>query len=291
MYLKKIFLAMVAVVAVAVVLAACGAGGGSASAGSVPATADGYAAGVSEEDPGQQAFNEGIMGGENDGDGSEGIGDGPEGIEDDAAGSEAEGLLSAKVVRVVDGDTIEVSLDGSKEKVRLIGIDTPESVHPDESKNVPYGKIASEFTRGKLDGKDVLLELDVEERDRYGRLLAYVYIDGVMFNKTLLDEGHAMVATYPPNVKYVEVFTEAQKAAREAGKGLWDIRGQEDTATPGAGQAGSEGASYIGTVTSYKFHTLVCEWGRKIAEHNAVYFESREEAIAAGFVPCKVCNP
>ena len=194
----------------------------------------------------------------------------------------------AKVTRVVDGDTIEVLLDGVTEKVRLIGIDTPESVHPDNSKNVPYGKIATAFTKEKLDGKDVELEFDVEERDQYGRLLAYVYLDGVMFNKTLLDEGHATVTTYPPNVKYVDIFTEAQTAARDAEKGLWDIR---ESAEQNESQTDKNDAKYIGTVSSYKFHTMGCEWGQKIAAHNAQYFTSREDATNAGFIPCKVCNP
>ena len=137
------------------------------------------------------------------------------------SGKAPDDLLTVKVVRVVDGDTIIVDMGGDNERVRFIGVDTPESVHPDKSKNVPYGQVASDYTKGMLDGKKVGLEFDVEERDRYGRILAYVYLDGVMFNKTLLDEGHAVVATYPPNVKYVDIFTEAQKQARAAGKGLW----------------------------------------------------------------------
>ena len=118
---------------------------------------------------------------------------------------------TVKVTRVVDGDTIIVDLNGVEERVRLIGIDTPESVHPDASRNLPEGKVASEFTKSRLEGKEVKLEFDVQERDQYGRLLAYVYIDGVMFNKTLLSEGYARIATYPPNVKYVEDFTAIQK--------------------------------------------------------------------------------
>ena len=217
-------------------------------------------------------------------------------------GIESGELLPAKVTRVVDGDTIVVSLDGAEERARLIGIDTPESVHSDASKNVPYGKISSDFTKSSLDGKDVFLELDVEERDRYGRLLAYVYIDGTMFNKTLLDEGHAMISTYPPNIKYVDAFTKAQTAAREAEKGLWAPDAAADLSPPPEPSSGGQGdpqeggqsgrnAKYIGTVNSYKFHDRNCEWGKKILEKNAVYFNTRDEAIAAGFVPCKVCRP
>ncbi len=125
------------------------------------------------------------------------------------------------VTRVVDGDTIEIDYNGSKEKLRLIGIDTPESVHPEASKNVEFGKIATEFTKEALENKEVVLEFDVSKRDRYGRLLAYVWIDGIMFNKTLIESGIALVTTYPPDVKYAEEFVKLQEQARKNKLGLW----------------------------------------------------------------------
>ena len=190
---------------------------------------------------------------------------------------ESKTLHPAKVDRVVDGDTIKIFFEGDSDRVRLIGIDTPESVAPDENRNVPYGKIASEFTKEKLEGKDIELEFDVKERDEYGRLLAYVYLDGVMFNKTLLDEGHAQIYTFPPNVKYVELFEEAQKAAREAGNGIWNNDNYE--------------FKYIGSTSSRKFHTIDCEGGQSISERNAKYFTNRDEATDTGFEPSKDCNP
>ncbi|MDD4726624.1 MAG: stalk domain-containing protein [Tissierellia bacterium] len=126
-----------------------------------------------------------------------------------------------KVTRVVDGDTIKVNFNGKEESLRLIGIDTPESVHPDASRNVLEGRIASDYTKTLLEGKDIELEFDDEERDKYGRLLAYVYINGIMVNKLLLKEGYAQVSTYPPNVKYVDEFNQIQRIARENNKGLW----------------------------------------------------------------------
>ncbi|MBR6613365.1 MAG: thermonuclease family protein [Clostridia bacterium] len=131
-------------------------------------------------------------------------------------------LAEYEVVRVVDGDTIVVDFNGKDEKVRLIGVDTPESVHADESKNTKEGILVSDYTKSKLTGKKVKLEFDVQERDKYGRLLAYVYIDGEMYNKHLLEIGYAKIATYPPNVKYVEDFKEIQKEARENKVGLWN---------------------------------------------------------------------
>lgn len=126
-----------------------------------------------------------------------------------------------EVVRIVDGDTIIVELDGGEEKLRMIGVDTPESVHNDLEKNVPYGKVSSDYTKDMLEGREVWLEMDVEERDRYGRLLAYVYLDGEMFNRMLLEEGHATIITVPPNVKYAEEFEGLQEEARREGRGLW----------------------------------------------------------------------
>ena len=129
-----------------------------------------------------------------------------------------------KVQRVVDGDTLIIEINNVEERVRLIGVDTPESVHPDAKKNVSYGKVASEYTKELVEGKYVGLELDVQERDRYGRLLAYVYINGEMLNERLLMEGHATIATYPPNVKYVEIFKELEQKAKEEEKGMWGFK-------------------------------------------------------------------
>jgi micrococcal nuclease len=152
---------------------------------------------------------------------------------------QAEGYV---VTRVVDGDTIIVDMDGTEERVRLIGVDTPESVHPDRARNVPYGAVASAFAKDALEGRRVDLEFDAQERDRYGRLLAYVYIDGEMFNKTLLSEGHAQISTYPPNVRYVDTFTRLQTDARERGAGLWAYYAAESPEAVADMSAGEDGA-------------------------------------------------
>jgi len=127
-----------------------------------------------------------------------------------------------RVERVVDGDTIIVRIDGTNERVRLIGVDAPESVHPDAARNTEEGKEASEYLNGLLADGIVHLEYDAAERDRYGRILAYVYDqDGNMINAALLETGYARTATYPPNVKYADLFSEIQAAAREEGAGFW----------------------------------------------------------------------
>jgi micrococcal nuclease len=102
--------------------------------------------------------------------------------------------------------------------VRLIGVDTPETYGGTE----PYGGKSSAFTTQRLEGKQVALKFDVERIDPYGRVLAYLWLpDGKMFNEVLLREGYAQVATFPPNVKYQELFLTLQREAREAKRGLW----------------------------------------------------------------------
>jgi len=122
------------------------------------------------------------------------------------------------VVRVVDGDT--VVLDGN-EKVRLIGINTPETVDPRRPVQ-KFGKEASARTKALLDGKRVRVEYDVEAKDRYGRTLGYLFLeDGTFVNLSLVEDGFASAYRYPPNVKYAERFRDAERAARAAGRGLW----------------------------------------------------------------------
>ncbi len=132
------------------------------------------------------------------------------------------GPISVQVVRVIDGDTIEVCcVFGDRVMVRYIGIDTPEIHHP--MKGVERaGKEASEANRNLVDGKTLRLEFDVQEQDRYGRLLAYVYLEeGTFVNAWLVQHGYAAVMTVPPNVKYQELFLRLQREAREEGRGLW----------------------------------------------------------------------
>ena len=127
------------------------------------------------------------------------------------------------VVRVVDGDTIIVDIDGEETRVRLIGIDTPESVNPDESKNTEAGDLASAYTKELLSDETVYLEYDIDKTDDYDRTLAYVYLsDGVtMVNKLLLENGYASIMTIQPNSKYANDFYELQKAAQENQIGIW----------------------------------------------------------------------
>jgi micrococcal nuclease len=130
--------------------------------------------------------------------------------------------LSGRVVRVVDGDTIRVALGGRVERVRYIGIDTPESVKPDTPVQCYAHRAAAENAR-LVDGRRVRLVLDVEPRDRFGRLLAYVYRaeDGVFINAQLVRGGFARTLTIPPNVRFATRFRALAAQARRAHRGLW----------------------------------------------------------------------
>lgn len=124
----------------------------------------------------------------------------------------------AVVERVIDGDTV-VLVGG--ERVRYIGVDTPELHHPKKPVEA-YARQARAFNRRWVEGKRVRLEFDVERRDRYGRLLAYVYLeDGTFVNAELIAQGYAQILTIPPNVKYQDLFLKLQREARESGRGLW----------------------------------------------------------------------
>jgi micrococcal nuclease len=152
----------------------------------------------------------------------------------------------ALVTRVVDGDTIEIQRGGIVD-VRLIGIDTPETVHPTEPIEC-YGPAASNFTTQSLEGDRIRLEFDVERQDQYGRTLAYVWDDGKLFNQVLVEHGFATVTTYPPNVKHVERFVGAQKRARRSTRGLWGFC----PAGGGNATAGSDSGSGSSCDSNYK---------------------------------------
>jgi endonuclease YncB( thermonuclease family) len=138
--------------------------------------------------------------------------------------------IQAYVTRVVDGDTIYVIIGGRMESVRYIGINTPETHHPTRGRE-PGGEAATEANRRLVDGRWVTLVLDVQQRDRYGRLLAYVWVGERFVNAELVHQGYAQAATYPPNVKHADYFVKLERGARESRRGLWK------GAPPAAGSA------------------------------------------------------
>lgn len=127
-----------------------------------------------------------------------------------------------RVTKVIDGDTFWVEGDGRRFKVRFIGVDAPEIRNSQHKKKGYFASEAKEFVRRLCEGKFVRLEYDVQRTDRYQRDLAYVYLeDGTFLNAALLQGGYAVVATFPPNVRYVDYFLKLQRKARAMQNGLW----------------------------------------------------------------------
>ena len=137
------------------------------------------------------------------------------------SGGHGAARFDATVVHDVDGDTIVVDVGGRAEKIRILGADTPETVDPRKPVQC-YGPEASAHTKARLPpGTRVTLETDVEARDKYGRLLAYVYVDGARYDDELLRLGYARLLIIAPNGVYARVMLQEELAARAAQRGLW----------------------------------------------------------------------
>jgi micrococcal nuclease len=130
------------------------------------------------------------------------------------------GTVGARVLRVIDGDTVEVELDGDTEDVRYIGVDTPETVKPGTPVQC-FGPEASARNHELVEDRRVRLRFDHELRDDYGRLLAYVYAGGHLVNAELVQGGYARTLEFPPNTTLAERLAAVQGRAGEAGRGLW----------------------------------------------------------------------
>jgi len=195
------------------------------------------------------------------------------------------GRMQVQVKRVIDGDTFETS---SGDRVRMIGIDTPESVKPN-SPVEPFGKEAARYARELLEGKQVTLQFDIELRDRYKRLLAYVYLqDGSFANETIIRSGYARVLTIPPNVAHAELFLEAEREAREQKRGLWadEPQANKSEPLPANGHPPDPARPIKGNINRDGERIYHVPGSRDYARTKAEYwFASEEEARAAGFRP------
>lgn len=226
----------------------------------------------------------------------------------------SQNLETAEVTRVVDGDTIKINLNDEEYSIRMIGIDTPESVHPDQSKNTIFGEKASDFTKSKIEkGQIVYLQKDASNTDKYGRLLRYVWLEmpedtedteeikTKMFNALVIEAGYANAYPYEPDTKLKDLFAQLEQEAKEKNAGLWAENGlKTDGVTPPAPTQSQKDAyeeeknerqniTYIGNKNSKIFHLPTCTSLPK--EENSIYFDARTDAIEQGYEACKKCNP
>ncbi len=209
-----------------------------------------------------------------------------------------DGTTPATVLRVVDGDTIEVEIEGETYKVRYIGIDTPETVDPRRPVGC-FGEEASAANKALVEGLIVGLEGDVSDTDRFGRLLRYVWLnDSEMVNAILVREGYAQSSAYPPDVRHQELFDGLEAAAREAGRGLWGPVCLETPTPPPAGSPAEGACEYSGTSEAVIKGNISTSSGEKIYhvpgggfyEQTVIdeaagerWFCTESEAIAAGW--------
>jgi micrococcal nuclease len=189
------------------------------------------------------------------------------------------GLLGAEtwfsVRRVSDGDTLVLA---SGERVRYNGINAPEIAHEDLGMAAePYGYAAKKLNIKLVKAKRIRLEFDVERRDHYGRLLAYVFLpEGVFVNAELVAGGYAYYLPGSVNKKYGKLLLESQRLAMSNRKGLWrDLMAHQQR--------------YIGNRRSKRFHTRACPFGKKIRKRNRVSFANAWDAFWAGYAPAKRC--
>jgi len=203
-----------------------------------------------------------------------------------------------RVSRVIDGDTIEVDKDGESVRVRLIGVDTPETVDPDEPVGC-YGPEASDYVKNELYDKFVKIEIDPsqDKYDIYNRLLAYVFTDTVNFNKELIEKGYAREYTYDKPYKYQDEFKEAEKKARKEELGLWSPSicpaNSENSSAQGSKEnssAQSQNCDIKGNISYYTGEKIYHVRGQEDYEKTEIneekgerWFCSEEEAVAAGW--------
>ncbi len=182
----------------------------------------------------------------------------------------------SKIKFIYDGDTLLLE-DGRK--VRFLGINAPEIDYKGGESEF-MAKASRRFLRTLLKGHQVRLEYDTERQDRYGRLLAYVFLkDGKMVNELIVRKGLAHVMLYSKNLKYSDVLLESQRKAMKKKNGIWGHSVKEKE------------KHYVGNKKSFRFHRPGCHFGRKISKKNRVGFKSRRDAFWEGYSPCKQCGP
>ncbi|GGE72668.1 thermonuclease family protein [Priestia taiwanensis] len=201
-------------------------------------------------------------------------------------------MVKATVVKNIDGDTIKVKLEnGKEENVRFLLIDTPETKHPKLGVQ-PFGPEASAFVKRMAPvGKEVTLEFDVSDREKYGRLLAYIWVDGQMLNRMIVEQGLARVGyIYAPNTKYVDYLKETQTKAQQAKRGIWSI---EDYATDKGYNASkvTSNTAIASTPSTKQEPKQEVKPKSEPKQNNNVYYKNCAAAKAAGAAPVHKGDP
>ncbi|MCK4223588.1 MAG: thermonuclease family protein [candidate division Zixibacteria bacterium] len=174
-----------------------------------------------------------------------------------------------KVEKVFDGDSVLLE---SGETVRYIGIDTPE-----EGESFFWEAVKA--NQEMVGGGKISLEYDIEKQDKWGRILAYVWVDTLLVNAELIKRGFAWVYTHPLNLKYRNLFCSLQRQARKAKIGIWSVPVSEKE------------EYYIGNKNSFRFHRPDCKYALQMAERNKIEPMTREAALDSCYSPCRYCKP
>lgn len=225
-------------------------------------------------------------------------------------------FTKARVTRVTDGDTISVNINGGDYKIRMVGVDTPETVHPNKPVEY-YGKEASNFTKKQLTGKTIYLQKDVSDTDKYGRLLRYIWLEkpqndnpsndeikNKMYNAILVKEGYAYVYTYQPDIRYNNLFRQLQADAREGKIGLWsdpsqtkeensrlttkknlkkNVENNKNSKENINDSTNNNNKKIKGNKNSKVYHIPGSRSYNTIKESNTIYFDSEKDAKDAGY--------
>ena len=204
---------------------------------------------------------------------------------------------SAKVVSVIDGDTVKVNLDGKVEKIRFIGMNCPEIKHGNNPAQF-YGVEAANYTRKKLSNKTIYLQKDVSDRDKYGRLLRYIWLEkpssdnpkkeeiaSNCYNAILVKNGYARVRKYPPDVKYNEILEQLESQPKNNKIGLW--QNSNERHLPQRKSKLKENGLIKGNKRSKVHHLPGQENYDNISDKNVLYFNSEREAQQAGYRPAR----
>ena len=190
--------------------------------------------------------------------------------------------MTGKVHKVIDGDTFYLKHKRKLIKIRLVGIDAPESNSSKTHQNSSLGKKSKTFLSKLLKKKKVKVKFDKQKYDAYGRLLGYVYTGKTFINKKLLKYGYALTSFYEPNTKYKKTFLSLEKKAIKKAVGIWKGISFKKN---------KKGFKYIASKTSMKLHKLSCRYAKNIPAKNKIYFKTEDYGRAYKCSMCKICFP